>query len=182
MPLKNLPVDPNTLGMWDDGLVAAWKANHRFTLLMGVQDYPPHIDSIRYWIGLHTDCECGLRSLLMLDKPPQDVIIATTRGQGLPGFYMSGPLLNYLKSFPRSFKLRTAYGMSWSNADKIGLDEELSRMVFQYGEFPEIDGAEEVDDPVERGYERNVPLCAFYWILRRFTEATKYCLVGRDSE
>lgn len=164
--------------MWDDGLVAAWKADQPFTLLVRVDDYPTHVDRTKYWLGFHENCSWKTKKKLIVDKPPQDVIIATTRGHGLPPFYMSGPLLTFLKLFPRAHKLRTAYGIDWNNADKIGLDDEASWKVFQEGLFPEMQNTGETADPVGRGFERNIPLCAFHWVLRRFMGATKYCLVS----
>ena len=35
--MKNMGIDPNTLAMWDDGLVEAWKNDKRFTLLIGTE-------------------------------------------------------------------------------------------------------------------------------------------------
>lgn len=32
------------------------------------------------------------------------------------------------------------------------------------------------EDPVAMGFKDNLPLCAFYWLCRRFTHATRYCL------
>ncbi|WWC88980.1 uncharacterized protein L201_003895 [Kwoniella dendrophila CBS 6074] len=165
VPLKNLPIDPNVLGMWDDGLVDAWKQNQRFTLLMKTETYPPHMDKMDFWLGLHPKY-----------KPSNDLTVATTRGHGIPGFYLSAPLLNYLKSFGRCYKLRTAFGLNWTTADKIGMDEEKSRQVFMNNEIPKIIGEEDKNDPVAKGLESNIPLVAFHWVLRRFLEAPKYCL------
>lgn len=167
--------------MWDDGLVAAWKKDQRLVLLMAVEEYPPHVDKIKYWLGFHRICECAHRIMLRSDKPPQDIVIATTRGQGLPPFFLSSPLLSYLKSFGRCFKLRTGYGLNWSAADAIGLDHERSRQVFHDGQAPEVAGVPEVDDPVAKGYEDNILLCVFHWVLRRFMEASSCCLVSPVS-
>ncbi|WWD03208.1 hypothetical protein V865_001258 [Kwoniella europaea PYCC6329] len=116
IPLKNLLIDPNVLSMWDDGLVDAWKKDQRLILMMGTDTYPPHLDKMKYWLGFHPNY-----------KPPLDVMVSTTRGHGMPGFYLSAPILNYLKSFGRCYKLRTAFGLNWSTADRIGMDEEASR-------------------------------------------------------
>jgi hypothetical protein len=113
-------------------------------------------------------------TLLTLDKPPKDLITATTRDQGLPGFYLSSSLLVYLKEFPKAYKLRTSYGMGWDQADGIAMDAEKSREVFQYGRIPAIISGEESTQ-----FEDNIPLVAFRWTLRRFIEAPKYCLVSR---
>jgi ubiquitin-conjugating enzyme E2 Q len=50
-------IDPNTLAMWDDGLVEAWKNDKRFTLLIGTETYPPRLDNKQYWIGLFDNRE-----------------------------------------------------------------------------------------------------------------------------
>jgi ubiquitin-conjugating enzyme E2 Q len=55
--LKNLPVDPNTLAMWDDGLVEAWKDEERLTLLMRVNGYPPSLDHAHFYVGLGKNCK-----------------------------------------------------------------------------------------------------------------------------
>lgn len=68
--------------------------------------------------------------------------------------------------------------MDWNAADKIALDDELSRQFFTEGNHPDLGKMQSEDDPVSRGFERNLPLCAFHWVLRRFMEATKYCLVS----
>lgn len=56
MPLRNLPVDPNVLAMWDDGLVEAWQDKQRFTLLIAVHEYPSRYDKMRYWLTFHRNC------------------------------------------------------------------------------------------------------------------------------
>ncbi|WVW84288.1 hypothetical protein I302_106319 [Kwoniella bestiolae CBS 10118] len=165
IPLKNLPIDPNVLGMWDDGLVNAWKKDRRLTLMMGTDTYPPHLDKMNYWLGFHPNY-----------KPPLDVMVSTTRGHGMPGFYLSAPILNYLKSFGRCYKLRTAFGLNWTTSDRIGMDEEETRQVFQYNQVSRSTGKEDKDDPIAKGFERNIPLVTFHWVLRRFMEAPKYCL------
>ena len=57
IPLKNLDIDPNTLAMWDDGLVDAWKHDMGIVLLVGCTIYPPKLGELRYWLGLHKNCE-----------------------------------------------------------------------------------------------------------------------------
>jgi hypothetical protein len=42
--------------MWDDGLVEAWKRDERFTLMMAIDEYPPNLDRLRFWLGFHKDC------------------------------------------------------------------------------------------------------------------------------
>ncbi|WVQ99753.1 hypothetical protein IAU59_006895 [Kwoniella sp. CBS 9459] len=166
IPLKNLPIDPNVLGMWDDGLVEAWKNDQRIVLFMGVDTYPAPLDQIKYWLCFHPDY-----------KPSLDEIVATTRGQGTSSFYLAAPLLNYLKSFSKCFKLRTACAIDWATSDNIGMDDEMTRRVFHEGVVPEpVGGKAEKDDPVEQGLDRNIPMCAFWWTLRRFINAPKYCL------
>lgn len=68
--------------------------------------------------------------------------------------------------------------MDWDSADKIGLDELASIQVFNHGEMPEMVAPGDDDDPVGKGYQDNIPLCVFHWVLRRFMNATKYCLVS----
>ena len=58
MPFKNIPLDPNTIAMWDDGLLQTWKEDQRFTLLVRTTDYPLHLDKMEYWIGFDKHCEC----------------------------------------------------------------------------------------------------------------------------
>ena len=116
-----------------------------------------------------------------VDKPPLDTVIATTRGQGLTGFYLSAPLLNYLKVFPRCCKIRTAYDASWVDADRIGLDDELSRACFQDGKLPKFGHVPETNDPIAKGFQANIPLCASHWVLRRFMDAPQYCLVSQSK-
>nr|XP_031859462.1 uncharacterized protein CI109_005108 [Kwoniella shandongensis]KAA5526534.1 hypothetical protein CI109_005108 [Kwoniella shandongensis] len=166
IPLKNLPIDPNTLGMWDDGLVEAWKDDQRITLLIGTETYPPHLDRMRYWLGFHKDY-----------KPSPEVMVSSTRGQGgLAPFYLSEPLLDYLKTFGRCFKLKTAYSLNWATADRIGMDEDQSNQVFKHSHVPKSTGPRDKGDPLDKGLQNNIPLCAFHWVLRRFMEAPKYCL------
>ncbi|WWD16977.1 hypothetical protein CI109_101411 [Kwoniella shandongensis] len=156
----NLPIDPNTLGMWDDGLVEAWKDDQRITLLIGTETYPPHLDRMRYWLGFH-----------------KDFMVSSTRGQGgLAPFYLSEPLLDYLKTFGRCFKLKTAYSLNWATADRIGMDEDQSNQVFKHSHVPKSTGPRDKGDPLDKGLQNNIPLCAFHWVLRRFMEAPKYCL------
>ncbi|WVF71109.1 hypothetical protein IAT40_005906 [Kwoniella sp. CBS 6097] len=166
IPLKNLPLDPNVLGMWDDGLVEAWKEDQRIVLLIGVESYPPRLDQMKYWLSFHSDY-----------KPSLEETVAITRGHGPSSFYLAAPLLNYLKSFSKCYKLRTACALDWSTSDHIGMDDEMTRRVFHEGVIPEpVRGKEEKNDPVEQGLDGNIPLCAFWWTLRRFIDAPKYCL------
>ncbi|EIW65961.1 hypothetical protein TREMEDRAFT_74889 [Tremella mesenterica DSM 1558] len=167
IPLKNLPIDPNTLAMWDDDLVEAWKQDKRIVLLVGVTSYPPKLDGMRYWLGLNDKY-----------KPSEKVCTLTTRKSegGMPPFFTSIPLLGQLKFFPRCHKLRTDFGQCWAEADAIGLDEERSRTVFQSHERPLKSLRYDSDDPVTKGYELNYPLCAFWWVIRRFVNAPKCCL------
>lgn len=76
------------------------------------------------------------------------------------------------------YKLRTAFDLNWQDADAIGVDEERSRDVFQNNVHPPASRKFEQSDPITKGMEHNVPLVAFWWILRRFVEAPKHCLVS----
>lgn len=88
-----------------------------------------------------------------------------------------------MKSFAKAFKLRTAFALDWDTADSVAMDEEASRLAFQDSKLPGNKMKEEdSEDPVGKGYEANLPFCAFYWILRRFREAPKYCLVSDSIE
>ena len=60
IPLKSISLDPNTLAMWDDDLVGAWKADKRFTLLVKTQSYPLHLDTVQYHVGFDSHCELAL--------------------------------------------------------------------------------------------------------------------------
>lgn len=111
------------------------------------------------------------------DKPSEDTVTSITRGHGAP-FYLSSSLSILLKSFPRAYKIREAYGFPWSVSDKIGLDPELSHKVMMEGEIPENVGEGEVIDPMGKGFGQNLELVAFHWTLRRFLEAAKYCSVS----
>ncbi|RSH89058.1 hypothetical protein EHS25_002724 [Saitozyma podzolica] len=108
------------------------------------------------------------------DKPSSDEIASIVRGKS-EGFYLSAPLLHHLKLFPRAYQLRTAYSVDWATADRIGLCEHKSREVFTDGVYP-VSSVVETRDPVALGFENNLELCAFHWVLRRFVDATKYCL------
>jgi len=119
-----------------------------------------------------------LSTQLTSDKPSPAEIIATTRGHGIQPFYLSSALLGFLKDFPRAYKVRTTFDVDWATADSVGLDEEMSKQVFQDGLVPPPSKACDLTDPVHLGYTDNLPVCAFWWTLRRFVEATKYCLVG----
>ncbi|OCF31971.1 hypothetical protein I316_06356 [Kwoniella heveanensis BCC8398] len=166
IPLKNLPIDPNVLGMWDDGLVEAWKNDKRLVLLMGVNSYPPQLDQMGYWCCFHSDY-----------KPSLEETVAITRDHGASSFYLAAPLLNYLKSFSKCYKLRTSLALDWATSDQIGMDDEMTRRVFHEGQVPEpVAGVLAKHDPVEQGLSDNIPLCAFWWTLRRFVNAPNYCL------
>lgn len=166
--------------MWDDGLVEAWRTDQRLTLLMSVTEYPPHLDKIKYTIGYGQHY-----------KPSTKIITGATRatGQnsscdsgGLEPFYLSAPLGNYLKSFARCYKSRTGFSLNWHDADMIGMDETASKRVFFDGKEPKPSSAWDPQDPVVKGHELNIPLVAFWWVLRRFKEAAKYCLVSSQSK
>lgn len=165
IPLRMVDIDPNTLAMWDDGLVDAWKADKQFTLLVQVEGYPPQLDNMTFHLGFFDHY-----------KPSLEEVVAATRGQS-QGFYLSQPLLNYLKDFPRCYKLRTGFDSNWDAADKIGLDELECRMVFNENQMPKASKKWDEKDPIVKGLQDNLPVVAFWWVLRRFTEATKYCLV-----
>ena len=161
--------------MWDDGLVEAWETGQRFTLLMVVDHYPAHIDRMRCYVGSGPHY-----------KPSLDTIEATTRSvrsssrsvaKPLDSFYLSGPISNYLKSFGRCYKLRTAFELNWNDADAIGLDEMQSHRVFQDNWHPPASRQWDEMDPVVKGFQLNVPLVTFWWALRRFTTSPNYCLV-----
>lgn len=179
IPFKSIPIDPNTLRIWDDGLVEASQQNQRFTLLIVVDQYPAHIDKMKFFIGAGPHY-----------KPSAATIDATTRstksGGGkladpLKTFFLSGPLSDYLKSFGRCYKLRTAFDLNWHDADTIGMDEDRSRQVFQDNVHPAASGHFDQKDPVVMGFEHNISLVAFWWTLRRFQEAPKFCLVSQSS-
>ncbi|WVR06740.1 hypothetical protein IAU60_003775 [Kwoniella sp. DSM 27419] len=165
IPLTDLPIDPNLMAMWDDGLVETWRNHERITLLMSIESYPPRLDDVRFWLGTYQGY-----------KPPHDLVTATMKGHGLPGFYLSASLEKYLKVFARCFKLRTSFSSTWKAANAIGMDDEASRKVFIDGDEASNRGQEEADDPVARGMQENIPLCAFWWTLERFKNAPKYCL------
>jgi hypothetical protein len=64
--------------------------------------------------------------------------------------------------------------MGWDQADGIAMDAEASREVFQYGHIPAVVGGE--DETTK--FEENIPLTAFTWVVRRFIQAPKFCLVS----
>ena len=119
---------------------------------------------------------------MFTDKPSSQAILETTSGKpgGLKSFFPSGALQNYLKAFPRAMHVRCAFNLEWSACDRIGLDEEESRKVFKAGEIPKGE-PNSGKDPVGRGFQGNLALCAFHWILRRFVHATQYCLVSTQN-
>jgi hypothetical protein len=174
IPFKNIDIDPNTLCMWDDGLVEAWRTDQRFTSLVTTNQYPPHLDQVKYKIGYGPHY-----------KPSSETIYNSTKtsgssigsGTSLEPFYISAPLNNYLKSFARCYKLRTGFQLNWTDADGVGMDELQSNRVFVDNWHPPISQEWDDQDPVVKGFEKNLPLVAFWWTLRRFIEATKYCLV-----
>jgi hypothetical protein len=71
--------------------------------------------------------------------------------------------------------------VDWATADRIGLCEHKSREVFTDGVYP-VSSVVETGDPVALGFENNLELCAFHWVLRRFVDATKYCLVSASCD
>jgi hypothetical protein len=160
--------------MWDDGLVEAWRTDQRFTLLVTTTQYPPHLDQVKYKLGYGPQY-----------KPSPETIFNSTKtsgssigsGTSLEPFYLSAPLSNYLKSFARCYKLRTGFTLNWTDADAIGMDELQSNRVFVDNWHPPFSQEWDDQDPVVQGHEKNLPLVAFWWTLRRFIEATKYCLV-----
>ncbi|KAK8864709.1 hypothetical protein IAR55_001963 [Kwoniella newhampshirensis] len=97
--------------------------------------------------------------LLTSDKPPLGAVVAATRGQGgLTPFYLSDPLLGYLKSFNRCFHLKTSFKLNWATADRIGMDEDSSRQVFNQSHHPKSEGPPDNDDPVAHGLQGNIQL------------------------
>lgn len=180
IPLKNLPIDPNMLAIWDDGLVDAWKDDQRFTMLIKIESYPPHPDKMEFFLGFHKNCAYFSGVILTVDKPSATEITETLRRiGGLRPFYLSTALLGFLKVFARAYKVRTSFPVDWAKADSIAFDEEKASAVFQNGEVPFGNGSvEEEGDPISKGFDSNVPLCAFWWTIRRFIEANKYCLVS----
>jgi ubiquitin-conjugating enzyme E2 Q len=166
--------------MWDDGLVHIWESGHRFTLLMAVDQYPVHIDRMKFYLGSGPHY-----------KPSLETIEATTRSsksgfdssvKPLDSFYLSGPISNYLKAFGRCYKLRTAFELNWNDADAVGLDEMQSHKVFQENWHPPVSRQWDESDPIVMGYEHNLPLVAFWWALRRFTSSPNYCLVRHTGD
>ncbi|KAL7422062.1 hypothetical protein Q5752_003837 [Cryptotrichosporon argae] len=170
IPLKNMSIDPNTLLMWDDELVDAWDSNQRFTILVSFNQYPPHPDRLRY-------------SLVFTEhyKPSEEKMAAATRVQkeSPSNFFLSMPLTSHLRAyFTRCFKLRTSFALNWDDADRIGFDDDASRNVFTYGQSPKPSTNWDAGDadPVSKGFEDNIPLCAFYWALQRFINAPRHCV------
>jgi ubiquitin-conjugating enzyme E2 Q len=121
----------------------------------------------------------------MADKPSEEELTSILRGEPcptFPSFYLASALLGFLKDFGRCYKIRTSFDVDWAKADSVGMDEDRSREVFQDGHVPvgRLDPLGEDDDPARKGYELNIPLCAFWWILRRFRDVNKYCLASRS--
>ncbi|WVQ77891.1 hypothetical protein IAR50_007596 [Cryptococcus sp. DSM 104548] len=175
IPLKNISIDPNILATWDDGLVEAWDDDQRLILMMGIEEYPPKPESMRFWMGLHPDY-----------KPSRQLVLDTTRGNGLLSFFLSSSLLEHIKGFHRVFNLQRNYGLGWEEANRLGLDEQTYHTFTSTTEIPRPSSrvsrgkrkheAEPAEDPVARGFSDNIPLCAFYWTLKRFTDSPKYCM------
>ncbi|ODO08329.1 hypothetical protein L198_00053 [Cryptococcus wingfieldii CBS 7118] len=175
IPLKNISIDPNILATWDDSLVEAWEDDQRFVLLMGVDNYPPKPESMKFWMGFHHDY-----------KPSRQLVIDTTRGSGLPPFFLSSSLLEHIKGFHRVFNLQVNYNLGWEEANRQGLDEQVYYNYISTNVIPRPDSrgsrgkrkhkSERADDPVARGFSDNIPLCAFYWVLKRFADSPKFCM------
>lgn len=92
-------------------------------------------------------------------------------------FFLSDALTSHLKSYPRSYQLRTSYGLNWDTSDRYGIDDVEVQRIFDEQFVPTNEGPEpEKNDPIERGFHNNLGLVAFYWLCRRFTLATRYCL------
>lgn len=166
IPLKNLEIEPNTLAMWDDGLVDAWKSDMRIVLLVGCTTYPPKLGDLRYWLALHKNY-----------KPSEEEIVQTTRGAGLPTFFMATTLQTHLKSsFGKSLMIRTSFQVDWDEADQVGFDEQRWTDI-QMGKLS-LSSSQKFDsaDPISQGFEHNLPLVAFWWTLRRFVSAPAYCM------
>jgi hypothetical protein len=138
--------------MWDDGLLQAWKEDQRLTLLVRVEEYLSRRGRSRYWLIFHQNCTSPTH-VANADKPPVDEILNITRSKGT-GFYLSGPLLNQLKLYPRSYALRTVYGLNWVLADSIGMDEPKSQEIFQGGNIPEKTDEHGPNDPITQGFVR----------------------------
>ncbi|ORX35603.1 hypothetical protein BD324DRAFT_609369 [Kockovaella imperatae] len=166
MPLKSMALDPNTLAIWDDGLLRAWNDDERFTLLVKTCDYPLHLDRIEYFIGFEKNY-----------KPSADTIknsLQHERG-GMTPFYLAESLRNYFKEFPKAYKARVAFLLDWDTSDRIAFDHEESRKVFSGDLVPSGTGADP-SDPCGFGFSDNLALCAFHWIVRRFVNAREHCL------
>lgn len=160
--------------MWDDGLVEAWETGQRFTLLITVDQYPPQIERMRFYIGSGPHYKPSLETI---EATTRSVRLGSTTADPLDSFYLSGPITNYLKSFGRCHKLRTAFELNWTDADAIGLDEMQCPQVFQEGWKPPPSRQWDEDDPILMGFGENLPLVAFWWAVKRFATAPKYCLV-----
>lgn len=101
----------------------------------------------------------------------------STKKSSAHAFFLSDPLTTQLKSFPRSYLLRTSYTITWTTADKYAFDDVLSNQVFTHLIVPKAEHVtNENADPIFKGYEKNLGLCAFYWVTNRFVNAVKYCL------
>lgn len=201
IPLAQLPIEPDRLAMWDDGLVKAWREDMRLVLLVHAEQYPPDPAKIRFGLTLDKHCESmrrmpghawkkGARKreamsgdtklTFVIDKPDAADITKILKGEG-KGFYLSTTILTLLRSWPRCYMFRIALGLNTETADKYGLNEELAQKVLNAGLIPKMAGPEDKDDPVSKGYGDNVELCAFYWVVNRFVHAYKYCQVCAPS-
>ena len=77
--------------------------------------------------------------------------------------------------------IRTSFRVDWDEADAVGFDEPRW-MDVQMGRVS-LPSSTKFDpvDPVLQGLERNIPLVAFWWTLRRFVNAPAYCMVSQAS-
>jgi hypothetical protein len=90
---------------------------------------------------------------------------------------LSDAITSHLRTFPLAFAFRTTYAINWQTADKYALDQVLAESCREGGQVPKLVGAaDDINDPITRGWISNIPLIAFHWALRRFKLATHYCL------
>jgi ubiquitin-conjugating enzyme E2 Q len=121
---------------------------------------------------------------LISDKPSEEDIKSRTihknsrsSDASVRPFFLSDALASHLTVYPRCYQLRTSYALNWETADKYGMNDVEVQNIFDNQVVPRNEGPEpERSDPIERGFETNYPLVAFYWICRRFVSAPKYCL------
>lgn len=57
IPLKNMPIDPNELCIWDEDLLKAWQEDQRFTLLIQVDRYGVAFDKMKWSLTFDRDCK-----------------------------------------------------------------------------------------------------------------------------